>query len=121
MTLLALTRDISPAIVHCELTHLERVPIDLARARAEHEAYEDALRMLGCRVERLASDATMPDSVFIEDTAIVLPDLAVMTRPGAPRADSVCACELNGGLTLSRNRRAHRRSLGRGTPRGHRV
>ena len=84
MTLLALTREISPAIVHCELTHLERVPIDLARARAEHEAYEDALRALSVRVERLASDATMPDSVFIEDTAIVLDELAVITRPGAP-------------------------------------
>src|SRR6478672_9762243 len=53
--LLALTRDISPAIEHCELTHLERTTIDLARARAQHEAYERALRELGCEVRRRPS------------------------------------------------------------------
>lgn len=80
---LALTREISPRIVECELTHLARTPIDLARARAEHEAYETALRALGCRVERLPADETLPDSVFIEDTAIVLEEIAIITRPGA--------------------------------------
>lgn len=82
-TLLAITRDISPAIEHCELTHLERTTIDLARARAEHAQYESALRDLGCRIERIAAGDDMPDSVFIEDTAIVLDELAVITRPGA--------------------------------------
>ena len=81
--LLALTRDISPAIERCELTHLGRTTIDLTRARAEHEAYESALRELGCRVQRLPAGPDMPDSVFIEDTAIVLDELAVITRPGA--------------------------------------
>jgi dimethylargininase len=84
MALLALTRDISPAIEQCELTHLERARIDVARARAEHAEYEEALRALGCHVQRLAARATMPDSVFIEDTAVVLDELAVITRPGAP-------------------------------------
>jgi len=79
----ALTRDISPAIEHCELTHLERTPIDLARARAEHEVYEETLRQLGCDVTRLPAAPDMPDSVFIEDTAVVLDELAVITRPGA--------------------------------------
>ena len=81
--LLALTRDISPAIEHCELTHVERTTIDLTRARAEHGAYEDALRSLGCEVKRLPAGPDMPDSVFIEDAAIVLDELAVITRPGA--------------------------------------
>ena len=81
--LLALTRDISPAIERCELTHLERTTIDLTRARAEHNAYEAALRALGCQVDRLPAGPDMPDSVFIEDTAIVLDELAVITRPGA--------------------------------------
>jgi len=80
---LALTRDISPAIEHCELTHLERTTIDLARARAEHNEYEAALRALGCEVKRLPSGPDMPDSVFIEDAAIVLDELAVIMRPGA--------------------------------------
>ncbi len=80
---IALTRDISPALEHCELTHLERAPIDLARAREQHEAYERALAELGCDVRRLPAGDDMPDSVFIEDTAIVLDEVAVITRPGA--------------------------------------
>jgi dimethylargininase len=93
--LLALTREISPAIEHCELTHLERTPIDLTRARAEHEEYEAALRDLGCVVKRLAAGAQMADSVFIEDAAIVLDELAVITRPGAEsrRAETAAVSE----------------------------
>ena len=80
---IALTRDLSPAIAHCELTHLERQPIDLALARAQHLAYEACLRNAGCAVERLAAGPDMPDSVFIEDAAIVFDEVAVITRPGA--------------------------------------
>ncbi|HUQ82073.1 MAG TPA: arginine deiminase family protein [Gemmatimonadaceae bacterium] len=82
-SLLAVTRDISPAIAQCELTHLDRAPIDLARAKSEHDAYEATLRELGCEVRRLTAGPHMADSVFIEDTAIVLDELAVITRPGA--------------------------------------
>ena len=81
--LLALTRDISPAIVRCELTHLAREPIDVARARRQHDAYEERLREEGCAVVRLPATDDMPDSVFIEDIALVFGELAVMTRPGA--------------------------------------
>ena len=80
---IALTRDISPALEHCELTHLAREPIDLARAREQHAAYEHTLAALGCDVRRLPAGDDMPDSVFIEDTAIVLDEVAVITRPGA--------------------------------------
>jgi dimethylargininase len=81
--MIAFTREISGAISRCELTHISRVPIDLARARAQHRAYEAALESLGCRVIRLPADDDMADSVFIEDTAVVLPDIAIITRPGA--------------------------------------
>jgi dimethylargininase len=81
--MIALTRDVSPALGRCELTHLARTVIDVDRARAQHAAYEDALRALGCHVERLAAGDEMPDSVFIEDTALVLEEAAVITRPGA--------------------------------------
>jgi dimethylargininase len=81
--MLALTREISPAIVRCELTHLARAPIDLARARAQHRAYEAMLESAGYAVTRLPADDEMADSVFVEDTAIVLPDVAIITRPGA--------------------------------------
>ncbi|MBI4346629.1 MAG: dimethylargininase [Elusimicrobia bacterium] len=80
---LALTREVSPAIARCELTHLARTAIDLPRARAQHAAYERALRAAGCDVRRLPADDSMPDAVFIEDAAVVLDELAVIARPGA--------------------------------------
>ncbi len=80
----ALTRDISPAITRCELTHLERTPIDIEVARRQHEAYERTLSDLGCTVHRLAGGDDMPDSVFVEDTAVVFDELAIVMRPGAP-------------------------------------
>ncbi len=81
--LVALTRALSPRMVECELTHLTREPIDLARAAAQHAAYEAALRALGCEVRRVAPAPEHPDAVFIEDTAVVVDALAVLTRPGA--------------------------------------
>jgi len=81
--MLALTRDISSAVGSCQLTHQTRESIDLPLARAQHEEYERALRSLGCDVRRLTADETMPDSVFIEDTAVVLPEIAIIARPGA--------------------------------------
>lgn len=84
MPWIALTREISPALQDCELTHLAREPIDVERARAQHAAYEAALAELGCAVHRLPAGAEMADSVFIEDTAIVLDEVAVITRPDAP-------------------------------------
>ena len=83
MPFVALTRDISPAIAQCELTYLSRVPIDLERARAQHERYERALEALGCDVHRLPAGPEMPDAVFIEDIAIVVDGLGIITRPGA--------------------------------------
>ncbi len=80
---IALTRDVSPAMDHCELSHLARTPIDHDRAVAQHAGYEQCLRDLGCRVHRLPADASMPDAVFIEDTVIVVDELAVLTRSGA--------------------------------------
>ena len=80
---MAITRDISPAIARCELTHLSRQPIDLAKARAQHDAYEQCLIEAGYQVVRLPAGPDMPDSVFVEDIAIVFGEVAVITRPGA--------------------------------------
>ncbi len=80
---LAITRDVSPAIGKCELTHLKRQPIDVDLARAQHAEYERALVALGCAVHRLPAAADLPDSVFVEDCAIVLDEIAIITRPGA--------------------------------------
>ena len=81
---LAFTRAVSPRIVDCALTHLDRLAIDPVRAAAQHEAYEQALRDAGYEIVRLPELADDPDAVFVEDTAILLGDHAVITRPGAP-------------------------------------
>jgi dimethylargininase len=70
-------------MARCELTHRARVPIDVGRAAAQHAAYERALVRLGCSVPRLGSGPDMPDSVFVEDAAVVLDEIAVIMRPGA--------------------------------------
>lgn len=89
----AITREVSRSIARCELTCLERTPIDVARARAQHEQYRDALRRLGLDVVCLPEEPDLPDSVFVEDAAIVLDEVAVLTNPGAdsrkPEVDSV--------------------------------
>ncbi len=82
--MIALTREVPPALADCELTHLPRRPIDVAAAAAEHRAYEAVLADLGCRVVRLPALPEQPDSVFVEDTAVVVDELAVVARPGAP-------------------------------------
>lgn len=86
--MLALTREISDNLPQCQLTHLDRLPIDVARARRQHAIYEQALRDLGCQLVQLPADPACPDGVFIEDTAVVLDEIAIVTRPGAPSRQS---------------------------------
>lgn len=66
----------------CELTYREREPIDAELAARQHRAYCEALRACGAEVVTLPAVDELPDSVFVEDTAIVLDELAVLTRPG---------------------------------------
>ena len=90
---IAITRAISKSIVNCELTHLERTPIDLQIARSQHQQYETALRSIGCQVISLPEMPDLPDSVFVEDTAVILDEVAIITNPGAvsrkPEIDSI--------------------------------
>ena len=79
----AITRAVSPSIARCELSHVARVPIDLELARIQHGNYLRALERAGCDVLVLPAEVELPDSVFVEDVAIVLDELAVLTRPGA--------------------------------------
>ena len=81
--LIAITRGISPRFNECELTHIDRTPIDLELAQAQHHQYELALAGLGVHVHNLPAEAEMPDSVFVEDAAAVVDEIAVITRPGA--------------------------------------
>jgi dimethylargininase len=81
--LIAITREVSSNIENCQLTHLSREIIDVSLARAQHRQYEKCLKALGCEVLSLAEEPALPDSVFVEDTAIVLDELAIITHPGA--------------------------------------
>jgi len=81
--IIAITRDVSPSIQQCELTHLDRVSIDLEKARRQHADYVTALRRLGVEVHSLPAEPNLPDAVFVEDTAVVLDECAIITRPGA--------------------------------------
>ena len=81
---IAVTRPVSPTLAHCELTHLAREPIDVGRATAQHAAYEQLLSSLGATIVRVPAAPQFPDAVFVEDTAVVLDEVAVLTRPGAP-------------------------------------
>lgn len=102
--IIAVTRAVSPTIQACELTYRERVPIDPGRAAAQHAAYERALESAGRRVVRVAPAPELPDAVFVEDTAVVTDELAVLARPGAdsrrPEVEAV-------GAVLGRYRPLH--------------
>ena len=79
----ALTRDVSPTLGDCELSYVDRTPIDVERARHQHDAYRRALEACGCRVIAVPAEPDFHDAVFVEDVALVLDELAISTRPGA--------------------------------------
>jgi dimethylargininase len=81
--LLAFTRPVPDSLAACELTHLERTPIDLERARLQHACYEQALAQLGCTLVKVPAAHDQPDSVFGEDAIVALDEIAIVTRPGA--------------------------------------
>ena len=91
--LTAITRAVSPAIVNCELSFIPRQPIDLQIAVAQHQAYEQLLEKLGAHVVSLPAEPHLPDSMFVEDPAIVLDELAVIfplgTESRRPEAASL--------------------------------
>ena len=80
--IVALTREPARDMSACELTYLGRQPVDVVRAAAQHRDYRKALEDCGARVVTLPALEELPDSVFVEDTAIVLDELAIITSPG---------------------------------------
>ena len=89
----AIMREPSEALSRCALTFLERRPIDITRAREQHRAYVAALEGLSVSVTVLPAQADLPDAVFVEDTALVVDECAVMTRPGLDsRRGEVAVC-----------------------------
>ena len=79
-----LVRRPSPRLADGELTHLQRVPVDAALARAQWDAYVDVFRTRGWEVVEVEPADDQPDGVFVEDAVVVFGDLAVLGRAGAP-------------------------------------
>jgi dimethylargininase len=81
---IALMRGVPPTLDRCELTYRVWEPFDLDRARAQHAAYAALLRSLGLEVVELPTDAAFPDCCFVEDTAVVLDEVALLAMPTPP-------------------------------------
>jgi dimethylargininase len=84
MELIAITREVSTSINNCQLSFHAREPIDVARAITQHRAYQDCLAELGVRVVSLPAEPELPDAVFVEDPAVVVDEVAVISIMGAP-------------------------------------
>jgi dimethylargininase len=82
--LVALTHLPSPDMDRCEVTYVTRAPIDYPRALAQHAAYRQMLAECGAEVVALNTHPHLPDCVFVEDTAVVLDEVAVLCSMGAP-------------------------------------
>jgi dimethylargininase len=84
MGLAAITREVSDSINACELSFHVRQPIDSDRAIAQHAAYRDCLARLGLQLISLPAEPALPDAVFVEDTAVVVDETAIICNIGAP-------------------------------------
>jgi len=81
--LIALTRRPSRRLTECELTFLAREPIDVELAGRQHRQYEAMLESWGAQIERLRDEPDSPDGAFVEDTAVVLDECAILASMGA--------------------------------------
>jgi dimethylargininase len=78
----ALVREVPSSFADCVTTQL--APIDVGVAREQHLEYRARLREGGFEVEVVIASADHPDSVFIEDVAVVIGGRVLATRPGHP-------------------------------------
>ena len=79
----ALVREPAPTVINGLRSDPHAAP-DLRGIYREHTAYVVALRAAGVEVEILPPLAAFPDSIFLEDPALVLSEAAILLRPGAP-------------------------------------
>lgn len=84
MSLTAIVREVSSSINDCELSFHTRQPIDVPKAIAQHKAYQDCLAELAVRVVSLPAEPGLPDAVFVEDPAVVVDEVAIISNLGAP-------------------------------------
>ena len=80
----ALVRRPGPLLVNGLLTHIERIPVNAARAQVQWAAYVDTLRQAGWDTIEVPAADDCADAVFIEDPVVMFGRLAVLCRSGAP-------------------------------------
>lgn len=79
----AIVRLPHPSLADGERTFLDRIPIDFARAEAQHAAYRAAIAAAGVSVRVLPALDGFPDAVFVEDALLAFAEIVVLSRPGA--------------------------------------
>jgi dimethylargininase len=84
----ALTREVPASFAQALCANAPAEPIDVDRARRQHAAYRAALAKCGLDVTCWPVADALPDSCFVEDTAVVAAGIALITRPGAPSRQS---------------------------------
>jgi dimethylargininase len=80
-----LVRRPGPRLAEGLVTHRDRVPVDLGRARQQWAGYRAALAAAGWETIEVPPADDCPDGVFVEDTMVVYADVAVIARSGAPQ------------------------------------
>jgi len=80
--MLALTHLPSPNLDHGQRTHIAREVVDYELALRQHADYCRMLQECGADVVTLDVNRNQPDSTFIEDTAVVLDEIAVLASMG---------------------------------------
>ncbi|KAF9578385.1 N(G),N(G)-dimethylarginine dimethylaminohydrolase 1 [Lunasporangiospora selenospora] len=82
----AFVRDLSNAFSQAALTSYDNSiqPIDMELAHHQHEQYVDAVRQFVPNVQTVAGSDNLADCCFIEDTCVIIHNVAVITRPGHP-------------------------------------
>ena len=79
----AIVRGVAATFANALAAERPQSPIDVGRARAQHHAYVEALASLGIETVVLPPDDRCPDCCFVEDTCVIVGELALLTRPGA--------------------------------------
>src|SRR5690242_12772128 len=81
---LALVRRPGPLLAEGQVTHIERLPVDLRLAQRQWDGYVQAFHQHGWATVEVPPADDCPDAVFIEDAVVVFRNVAILTRPGAP-------------------------------------
>ena len=81
---MAIVRDIPESFTECLTIADHPALIDVKKAKEQHSIYCRTLSELGLKIETIKADERLPDCCFTEDTAVVLDEIAIITRPGMP-------------------------------------